>query len=440
MTRLVLVTHEPIAEKMAGPAIRVVEMARALADTAACVIASPYAVTRELPAGVTGATYQFGHQTSLRRIVASADAVLLQGFTLHKFPFLETLDAPLIVDLYCPFQLENLERLRLVGAPAEERQAVAAFDLRALHQQLLRGDFFLCATDRQRDLWIGMLMALGRVAPRLYADDPDLRRLVDVVPFGVPAEPPRHSAESFRATLPLVKRDDPLIVWGGSVLEWQDPVIVVEAMARVVGRVPHARLVFPGGAHPNPEVPPMPVLERTRARAKTLGLLDLHVVFTPWIPYDRRADYLLDAAVGVSAHRITLETRYAWRTRMLDYVWAALPIVCTSGDAFGDLVADRGLGVAVAPGDPDAMAGALVDLLTDAAHAQACRARLETLRVDLAWPRVVEPLRRFVESPRRAPGERVLDPARTDAAATPGSPLAPTVARLRRLIQGALRG
>lgn len=441
--RFVLVTHEPIAENMSGPAIRVVEMARALTGGADCCIATPYPVTRALPPGVTGATYRFGDEGSLRRIVAGAGAVLIQGFTLHKFRFLDTLDVPLIVDLYCPFQLENLERMRLVGAPTGDRQAVAAFDLRALVEQLRRGDFFLCANDRQRDLWIGMLMALGRVAPSVYAADPDLRRLIDVVPFGLPADLPEHSSESFRASLPLVRPDDPLIMWGGSVLEWQDPVTLVEAMARVVRHVPNARLVFPGGAHPNPEIPAMPVVERTRERAKSLGLLDLHVLFTPWVPYNRRADYLLEASVGVSAHRVTLETRYAWRTRMLDYVWAALPIVCTRGDAFGDLVADRGLGAAVPAGDADAMADALVRLLRDADAARACRVRLEALRGELIWPRVVDPLRRFLQSPHRASRKYVMGEESAtdkDARRPERSALGPTVRRLRRLINGALRG
>jgi hypothetical protein len=42
--------------------------------------------------------------------------------------------------------------------------------------------------------------------------------------------------------------------------------------------------------------------------------------------------------VGVSTHRDHLETRLSFRTRMLDYIWAGLPIVCTDGDHFASLV------------------------------------------------------------------------------------------------------
>ncbi len=48
------------------------------------------------------------------------------------------------------------------------------------------------------------------------------------------------------------------------------------------------------------------------------------------------------------------ETRYAFRTRMLDYLWARLPIICSDGDFFADLVRQHGLGWVVAPEDePD---------------------------------------------------------------------------------------
>ena len=62
------------------------------------------------------------------------------------------------------------------------------------------------------------------------------------------------------------------------------------------------------------------------------------MIFNDWVPYDERALYLMEADLGVSTHHAHLETRYAFRTRMLDYLWARLPIVCTEGDHFGDLV------------------------------------------------------------------------------------------------------
>ena len=96
----------------------------------------------------------------------------------------------------------------------------------------------------------------------------------------------------------------------------------------------------------------MAIVERARARARAAGLLDTHVIFNDWVPYEERAAYLREADIGVSTHRQHLETRYSFRTRMLDYLWAGLPIVCTEGDYFGDLVQREGLGRAVPPTTP----------------------------------------------------------------------------------------
>ena len=98
--------------------------------------------------------------------------------------------------------------------------------------------------------------------------------------------------------------------------------------------------------------------------AEELGLLDRRVFFNEgWVPYDERGAYLLEADVGVSAHFDELEARFAFRTRLLDCIWAGLPIVTSRGDALAEVVEERGLGRAVPPGDVDAYAEALDDVL-----------------------------------------------------------------------------
>ena len=94
----------------------------------------------------------------------------------------------MVFDLYDPLHLEALVLTR--GDQEPERSVNVANTVRTLEEQLARGDFFVCASDKQRDLWLGFLAALGRVNPRTYGDDATLRRLIDVVPFGLPDDPP----------------------------------------------------------------------------------------------------------------------------------------------------------------------------------------------------------------------------------------------------------
>src|SRR5205085_11590441 len=142
------------------------------------------------------------------RLAAVQDAMVVTGPTLEQLPALKGLGVPIAVDLYDPFLYENLAR----GVTWDEHEG----GIRTLAEQARCGDFFVCASERQRDLAIGMLTAWGRVNPTTYAADPTLRALVGVVPFGLPAEPP-FPGIGLRGVLPGVEHGDELVVWNGGV-------------------------------------------------------------------------------------------------------------------------------------------------------------------------------------------------------------------------------
>lgn len=412
---VVIVTHEALKRLMSGPAVRVLEMGRVLSRSARVSIASPGPVEVDDPR-VAMVAYDPAAPEALRVLAESADLLVVQGFALHSYPFLTRLVAPLVVDLYCPFTLEHLEQTRRAGAPSADvvREAQAILDVQ--NAQLGHGDVFLCASERQRDFWIGALHTAGRVNPATLADDPALTDLVRVVPFGLPDEPfeeaaarvadrrraAGRSAGVLKGVHPSIPASAKVLLWGGSLLDWQDPETLIDAVARLSARRDDVRLFFLGVKHPNPQVKPMAIVERARARARQHGLLDTHVVFNDWVPYEERAAYLAEADIGVSTHRPHLETRYSFRTRMLDYLWARLPIVCTDGDYFGELVRTEGLGRAVPPGDADALAEAIATLLDDADARASATTALTRVSARMTWSAVVEPLRAFCAAPRFA--------------------------------------
>src|SRR5262249_39348870 len=151
--------------------------------------------------------------------------------------------------------------------------------LASLDEQLRMGDFFLAASERQRDHWIGALCALNRVNPDTFRQDPSLRSIIDVVGFGLPSEPPRRIAPAFRDVVPGIGRDDFVLLWNGGIWNWFDPVTLIEAVGMIAGRRPEVRLVFITTTHPNPSVPPQIVAQQARERAEALHLLGRHVFF-----------------------------------------------------------------------------------------------------------------------------------------------------------------
>jgi glycosyltransferase involved in cell wall biosynthesis len=214
------------------------------------------------------------------------------------------------------------------------------------------------------------------------------------------------------------------------VYNWFDPASLLYAIDRVRQTIPEVRLVFLGMGHPNPAIPEMRVAGEARALADSLGLTGTHVFFNEgWVPYDQRADMLLDADVAVSTHLSHIETRFSFRTRVLDYLWAGLPMVLTEGDTLADLVARQGAGVAVPPGDVEAIAEGLRQMLR---HPPAPEAGAELVR-GLHWERVAAPLVEFCRAPRLAP-DRVAR-----SASTLSSGRSPRLSAAARLVSRVVR-
>jgi glycosyltransferase involved in cell wall biosynthesis len=395
--RIIVVTLDQITERMAGPAIRSWEIASLLGREHDVRLVTFGRAERS----AEGFAVEHIDVADFRRTVEWSDVVVVQGFVVATFPWLQAIDRVLVVDLYDPFHLESLEVERFM--PLARRESGLANALRELDAQTARGDLFLCASDRQRHLWIGHLAARGRVNPLTYDDDPSLASLIQVAPFGLSEDTPEQTRHAIKGAVEGIGPDDKVILWGGGVYNWFDPITLVRAVDVLRRQVPDVRLFFLGMKHPNPDVPEMRVAAQTRALADELGLTGTHVFFNEtWVPYEERSNYLLDADVGVSCHFPQVETEFSFRTRILDYLWAGLPIVCTEGDSFADLVERKDLGRVVPAEDVDALAEALRDVLVSDADRDRYRANVAAVAERFRWSRALAPLVEFCRAPRRA--------------------------------------
>lgn len=409
--RILVATADTLGPRMAGPAIRAWNLSEALSTEHDVQLVTTGSCELEVdePRFSVRAVDDLALRDALRR----SDILIFQGWIAAGRPWIITWDGPIICDIYDPMHLEQLEQARDQGLTRWRRAVHAATAV--LNEQLRRGDYFICASDKQRDLWLGQLAGLGRINPVTYDDDATLRRLIDVVPFGVSDDPPVRSRSAIRGVLPGVDADSRVILWGGGVYNWFDPLTLIHAVDRLRAGHPELRLVFMGMRHPNPEVPQMRMASRAEQLSDELGLTGTIVHFnTDWVPFAERQDHLLDADIGVSTHFDHVETEFSFRTRILDYLWAGLPVVTTGGDALADLIDRRGAGRVVPPRDVDALVDALDQLLTDPELLATSSAASQELGAELRWSAVVEPLLRFCREPRRAPD--LLDATQQDLA------------------------
>ena len=404
---ILVVTADRLGRELAGPAIRALAIADDLAGAGHDVTLASLQ-PGEAPARGYGVLVGTG-EAELRAAAERTTIVVAQGWVLGGRPYLTADDKLVVADVYDPMHLEQLEQGHEAGTDEGRRQAVLGA-VSILNHQLRRADLLLCASEKQRDLWLGQLAGLGRVNPRTYDDDPSLRSLIDVVPFGLPASAPEHRRPAVRGVVPGIGASDPLLLWGGGIYNWFDPLTLLRAVDRLRGTHPDVRLYFMGLRHPNPEIPTMRMAVDAQRLAAELGLVGSHVFFNEgWVPHDDRQDILLEADLGLSTHLDHVETAFSFRTRILDYLWAGLPVVATEGDSLADLVEAEGLGATVPSGDVAALHDALDGLLRSPEARAAARDRIAAVRPRFTWDRVLEPLRRFCEDPRPAPDRR--DPA-----------------------------
>ncbi len=401
-TKILLITLEPIAQKMAGPAIRALELGKVLAADFDTVVFSPVEggapPDGELPPRLRLVRGEGAR--SLRALAEESEIIFIQSNVLKPYPFLSQLGKFLILDLYDPYLFSILVQYK-----DDPTQASASY--RMMHQVLEAHmqacDLAVCASERQRDYWIGRFCALGRITPELYDFDPSLRKLIDVVPYGLPETMPQKNGEGLR-DLPGIAADDPVLIWGGGIWDWFDPISVIEGVRACLPKIPNLRLVFMGTKSPNPKVEIMDMTRRARDLAGQYGLTDKNVFFLEgWVPYEKRVNYLLEATAAVSAHFDLPETRFSFRTRILDYFWCGLPILTTGGDGLAELIKENGAGLVLPYQDPTAWARAIEQVVSDGQGRQAMSVGSRKIAQMFYWQNNAQPIVRFVKEPYHLP-------------------------------------
>ena len=398
---------------MAGLGIRYSELARALSGYASVTIAhggtEEHAANDPRSDGVRMVAHRPHAPRTLHALIAEADAVVSHPQWPIVTRWLRRGRARVIFDLYDPETLETLELL--AGRSLPFRRLLTTTTLDRLHDAMRTGHHFICASEKQRDLWLGVMLGLRLIDPATYDRDPSLRSVIDIVPFGVPETPPSPVAKKGpRETIPALGEEEEIVLWGGGIWRWLDAETAIRAVVDLAERRPSVRLVFMGAGSQHPAA--RQSAEAAHALARELGVLDTIVHFHGWVPYAERAAWLTQASCAISCHRDHLEARFAFRTRVLDCFWAGLPVVCTEGDDLADRISREHLGETCPPDDPHALGIALERVLSGgrAAYAPAMR----TAAAESAWPRAARPLIDLIASstplvrPGDAPG--VLHP------------------------------
>lgn len=423
--RVVLVAADVVGARMAGPGLRFVKIAQELSKVAEVSLA--VGIEGSAPEALEDlgfAVLPYEGRGELVAILRAHDVAFCQLIDDEAVRQAQSAGCRFVFDLYNALPAEAVGAERIGGHDTQpEKDDVFRGVLSFFRFALRTGSYFVTSNERQRDFWVGYMMASEALLPsELHGRSAS--EVVGLAPFGMEDGEPRAQRRAIRERLGLAESDT-VLLWAGGIWDWFDAETPIRAVARIRAERRDVHLVFYGTTHPNAAIGQPPAVRRAMQTARDLGELDAGVHFLEgWVPASERADYLLDADIAISAHKESFETRYAFRTRILDHFWAGLPSIVTEGDWFGDYISDKRLGTVTPYGDVEATVDAIRGLLDPAARA-ATRDRVAEIREDWRWSATTADLARTIGSWSDA-----LVPRRRDAGPSP-EPSPPS--RLKRV-------
>jgi glycosyltransferase involved in cell wall biosynthesis len=354
--RVLVLTDDLVGPSMAGSALRAWELARVLLGAGHEVVLSAAA----------GSSHPEGHGPS---VVAKppwrwADAILSPPWCLPPRAFIGR--QLLVVDGVTPLLAELSSSPATPEISRRRRTAGARLPLVAS-----RADAILVASEEQAGWWSAHLD--GRMdVPLIH------------VPFGIPETDPAADIDSVEG----VPAGWSVVLWWGGVWPWLDLDSLFAARARLGSA--RVSVVVPTADRPGSHA--HLTTHDLEAAAACHGLQRPAVVpLERWVPYAERHRILNRSAVLAVLHRPGPETTLSFRTRALEGVWAAVPLLLSEGGAASDIANREGWGAVVPPGNAKLIAAAL-DLLLAERSQERCRTVLTEARDNWRWSVVAQPL------------------------------------------------
>jgi glycosyltransferase involved in cell wall biosynthesis len=249
------------------------------------------------------------------------------------------------------------------------------------------GDFFMTAGRRERYYLLGLLAASGKLSQgKTDQADP----LIYVVPMTPPPEPP-----VLKENVIQKKPGELVLLIAGAFLPWYDYATFFEALKVLHGKgVGNLKVVFMGGNTRNKGY------ERAVRNLADKPEIRENVIFTGLVPFKRRANYYLLADAAASIPPNTIEDELSVRTRVVDYVWAGLPLVSPGRDEYSATVLDEGGGFSYEAGKPESLAKTLTMLIVNPEKLEGARGKMEgLLKTKFNIENFISPLEAFIKNP-----------------------------------------
>lgn len=380
-----------IAKKMSGPSIRMISIAKELSKKFTTILYASRIEESEY------SKYDFLSKGNVIKDIMKADYIYSQPSRLRYLFFSRFLKKKIIIDLYDPTDIENLEMYKdKVGLKSRLKQFYTTYRLK---YSIKIADYFVCSNEVQRDYWIGYLQGLNKISSDNYNNDNNINNVIGYLPYGIEAAPEKKEKNILKKKFNFDNKDK-VFVWAGGIWNWFDSENLVKAMKIVKNKDKNIKLLFMGiPKQAKLNDPKYNKVKSTIKISNDLGLTGKNVIFNDeWIDYDIRHEYLLECFAGISLHYKNLETKYSFRTRILDYLWCNLPFITSNGDYLSKLCENNKLGLNAEYENPEDIAEKILELASNEILYKEAKKNILKVSSDYRWDNVCLDLINYIEN------------------------------------------
>ena len=295
-------------------------------------------------------------------------------------------DQQLILDGYVPIHIEMSAR----NSDNLDREYDAFnFENKIWTKALRRGDILLCANEAQKKFYTGVMAQVGRINPITYGDED----LIQIVPYGIYRE---KAVAKHDPVSKLVKNKKAFkLLWFGGIYPWFDLTNLLEAVKNANKTTP-IELIMVGVKNPFNQHPDfIKRYEEVMDYIKNNNMDEI-VHITDWVKFEDRAEWYLGSDAVVLINNIGVENTLAWRTRLVDYVWADLPIVTNGGDPMSDILEANNAVYILPDLDAKTIEKEIIKISKDKETLKQVSTNLSKVRRLFYWDKVTENLSKLI--------------------------------------------
>jgi hypothetical protein len=321
------------------------------------------------------------------REITPGDGVVVSGYLPGKVLMdLVSSGKPFHVDFYCLTAPEILRQSTLQGLRL----------LRERRRRLLR---YRLLVECAETVYLSNACQLAFLGGLFYPDwKPGTTQLVDSLgekcremPMGVRDDAfPSNTPNPY----PEIILGRPVFLWGGGIWSWFDTSTLIRAFKVLSDHQHPAALFFIGGRRLSGREEHERPIREAIALSESLGILDRSVFFNEQagakacdIP-----SFVDHCTAGVMANPASFEAACSWRTRYLDLLWGARPLVASGHDPLADRMQESGAAEIVPTGAVEELSSAIVRMSDDPGRQVAMGLSSGQLGLKLRWSSVLRPL------------------------------------------------